>query len=94
MTKHKRSSCFVDDSDHELQRFRKNLKSRFNIGIGRTLDDVVADLVKQRYKKPDLFVLDLYFPEEPLNSEAELTKLSEPWTKYGRAHSEFLAVLA
>ncbi len=38
MTKHKRSICFVDDSDHELQRFRKNLKSRFDIGIGRTVD--------------------------------------------------------
>jgi CheY-like chemotaxis protein len=94
MAKRKHSICFVDDSEHELARFRENLKHRFEIGVGRTLDDAVADLQKQGHEEPDLFVLNLYFPEGPRNTEAELSELSEAWAKYNRAHSEFLSVLA
>ena len=94
MSKRKPTVCFVDDSDHELRRFRENLESRFVIGIGRTLDDAMADLQKQRRGKPDIFVLDLYFPEGPRNTEAELTELNEAWAKYNNAHADFLSVLA
>jgi CheY-like chemotaxis protein len=93
MGKRKRSVCFVDDSDHELRRFRENLKSRFNIGTGRTIDDALENLREQGYGEPDLFVLDMYFPEGPPNTEDELTKLRGAWTKYRTAQAEFMSTL-
>ncbi len=94
MGKRKPSICFVDDSDHELRRFRENLKSRFEVGVGHTLDDALANLQKQGFAEPDLFVLDLYFPEGPPNTEQELTKLNEAWTQYRTAHRDFMSTLA
>ena len=93
MGKHKPSICFIDDSDHELRRFRENLESRFKIGTGRTLDDAVANLQKEGTEEPDLFVLDMYFPEGPLNTEQELAELNAAWTNYRRAHAEFMSTL-
>jgi DNA-binding NtrC family response regulator len=89
----KPSICFIDDSDHELRRFRENLESRFKIGTGRTLDDALANLRKQGYEEPDLFVLDMYFPEGPPNTEQQLTELHAAWTKYRTAHAEFMSTL-
>jgi len=94
MTKRKPSICFIDDSDDELRRFRENLKSRFDIGIGHTLDDAVADLQKQGSKKPKLFVLDMYFPEGPLNTQRELAELHAAWIRYRTAQADFMSVLA
>jgi CheY-like chemotaxis protein len=94
MSKRKPTICFVDDSDHELRRFQENLKSRFDIGVGRTLDDAVANLQQQVSDEPDLFVLDMYFPEGPFSTEQELTELNEAWKKYRMAHADFMSVLA
>jgi CheY-like chemotaxis protein len=93
MGKYKPPICFVDDSDHELRRFRENLESRFMIGTGRTLDDALADLQKHGYEEPDLFVLDMYFPEGPPNTEQQLAELHAAWTNYRTAHAEFMSTL-
>jgi DNA-binding NarL/FixJ family response regulator len=93
MRKRKPSVCFVDDDPAELQRFRNNLTSRFVIGIGRTLDDALADLRKAGRKKPDLFVLDLYFPQGPRNTPEELSELHEAWDQYNAAQAHLLSVL-
>jgi CheY-like chemotaxis protein len=94
MRKRKPSICFVDDSDDELRRFRESLGRRFKIGTGRTLDDALAELRKQGSDKPDLFVLDMYFPEGPLNTESELSQLNAAWTKYRAAEADFMSTLA
>lgn len=65
MGKRKYTICFVDDQKDELQRFRHNLGEFFVIGAGRTVDEALDDLEQhQHIKKPDLFVLDMYFPIE------------------------------
>ena len=87
------SLCFVDDDPAELRRFRENLEPEFVIGTGQTLDDAVADLRKNGRERPDLFVLDLYFPDGPLNTEAELSELRTAWNRLGIAQAEFLSVL-
>ncbi len=94
MGKRKPSVCFIDDSDYELRRFRENLQSRFEIGVGRTLDDALADLQKQGFKKPDIFVLDMYFPEGPQNTIQQLSELNAAWAKYRAAHADFMSTLA
>jgi DNA-binding NarL/FixJ family response regulator len=94
MRRRRHSLCFVDDDPAELRRFRENLKSEFVIGVGRTLDDALADLKKNGRERPDLFVLDLYFSEGPLNNEAELSELRAAWDRYKLAQADFMAVLA
>ncbi len=94
MDKHKPSICFIDDSDSELRRFRNNLGSWFEIGVGRTLDDALTDLQKKGPERPDLFVLDMYFPEGALNTEQELAESSAAWAKYRTAHADFMSTLS
>lgn len=94
MEKKRAPICFVDDSDEELHRFRENLKNRFAIGTGHTLDDALADLRKQGYDEPQLFVLDMYFPEGPRNTDQQLSELHEAWIKYRTAQREFMSTLA
>jgi CheY-like chemotaxis protein len=94
MQKQPRTLCFVDDSEDELRRFRENLEPTFTIGTGRTLDAALADLQRQGHRKPDLFVLDMYFPEGQLNTPEELDELRDAWRAYRRAQAEFISTLA
>jgi DNA-binding NarL/FixJ family response regulator len=94
MRRRRHSLCFVDDDPAELRRFRENLSAEFVIGAGRTLDDALADLKRNGRERPDLFVLDLYFPEGPLNSEEELSELRTAWHRCTLAQADFAAVLA
>jgi CheY-like chemotaxis protein len=86
--------CLVDDNFKEIKRFRKYLKDYFVIGAGTSISEALSDLQKQGVKKPDLFILDLYFPEGPRNTEEELMKLDAARGALLEAESEFLSVLA
>ena len=94
MRNRKHSLCFVDDDPEELQRFQESFKSLFVVGVGQTLDDALADLRRQGPRKPDLFVLDMYFPEGSLNTKAEQEELRLAWSEYNSAHANFMSVLA
>jgi len=37
------------------------MKDHYIVGAGPTLDKALAELEEQRVKKPDLFLLDLYY---------------------------------
>jgi CheY-like chemotaxis protein len=56
-----KSICFVDDDRDELRRFRESLEGLFIIGTGVSLDAALDELRKRRVRKPDLFLLDLYY---------------------------------
>lgn len=56
-----KSICFVDDDKDELRRFRESFDDLFIIGTGVSLDAALDDLRRRRIRKPDLFVLDLYY---------------------------------
>jgi len=57
----KKAVCFVDDDADELHRFSEFMKDHYIVGAGPTLDKALAELEEQRVKKPDLFLLDLYY---------------------------------
>ena len=92
VTRQRYSVCFVDDDPAELRRFRENLQSEFVIGAGRTLDEAMADLRKSGRERPDLFVLDMYFPDGPFNTEEELSELRAAWDRFQLAQADFTAV--
>jgi hypothetical protein len=62
----KKSVCYVDDDQDEIRRFRKFMGDRYIVGAGVTLDDALQELEESRVRKPDLFLLDLYYGPETL----------------------------
>jgi CheY-like chemotaxis protein len=63
-----RALCFVDDDADEVRRFRGQLGGTFLIGAGTSLPEAIERLKRQGRGEPDLFVLDMYFPEGPPNT--------------------------
>lgn len=60
----KKSICYVDDDREEVRRFSEVLRERYIVGAGATLDEALEQLRQQRVRKPDIFVLDLYYGPE------------------------------
>jgi hypothetical protein len=71
----KKAVCFVDDDADELHRFREFMKDHYIVGAGPTLDKALAELGDQRVRKPDLFLLDLYYG--PHSNKAKRGQIAE-----------------
>jgi CheY-like chemotaxis protein len=85
--------CFVDDDPDDLRRFKKHFSTSYFIGVGTNFPRALQDLRKTHAGKPDLFVLDMYFPNR-VNTEVERHALDETWEKLCVANNEMSAVLA
>lgn len=94
MNLRKHTVCFVDDDPDEIRRFRDNLDCEFVIGAGTSIDEALKELRKKGRKKPDLFILDLYFPEGGGNTEEEVSKMHSSREAFLEAQVKFLTVLA
>ena len=71
----KRTVCYVDDDEVEIDRFRRNLGKYYVIGAGTSLDAALDELNRNGIAKPDVILLDLYFgplPDE--KKREEMTK--------------------
>ena len=86
--------CFVDDDPAELKRFRDALAGRFVIGAGQDPNSALADLKAKGRNVPDLFLLDLYFPQGGALPESALSELHTARGVYLKAEREFRALLA
>jgi CheY-like chemotaxis protein len=93
INKSKRAVCFVDDDPEEVRRFRENLGRQFVVGAGTTLEEALRDLRRGGRRTPDLFALDLYFPEGGANTEAQQEELHAAWQEVQAAQAKFRAVL-
>jgi response regulator RpfG family c-di-GMP phosphodiesterase len=90
----KRSLCFVDDDPAELARFKRAVGSQFVVGAGTTLTMALEDLKAQGRRRVDLYVLDMYFPNEGMNTPEELSKLGKAWDAFCTAEDALKSVLA
>jgi CheY-like chemotaxis protein len=86
--------CLIDDDPEELRRFRDNLKDYFIIGTGTSLREAMDDLRKKGRRKPDLFLLDMYYPEGSTSTPDELSTLAGARQEFLKAQATFLSVLA
>ena len=77
-TKRKLALCVVDDDPDELARFERYMKKEFYFGIGSCVDDAQRDLESKHKRKPDLFVLDMYFPTK-VNNDADGQRSIKDW---------------
>jgi CheY-like chemotaxis protein len=85
--------CFVDDDPEEVRRFRRLLARRFLVGAGTSLPAALEDLRAQGRERPDVFALDLYFPDGEPNTENERSELARAWGRFLEAKAELAAVL-
>ena len=90
----KNSVCFVDDDKNELNRFVNYLQKDFIIGIGTNPKEALASLNEKGINRPDLWVLDMYFPEERETSDNGKREINEEWHKFLDARDSFKNVLS
>jgi len=90
-TRKKRVICFVDDDPNELRRFARAMEPRFDVVTGTGYAACRHELERRNRARPDLWVLDLYFPndEHGPNSPAELTAMNAKYLKLHQATVEF-----
>ena len=86
-TKRKLALCVVDDDPDELARFERYMKKEFYFGIGSCVDDAQRDLESKHKRKPDLFVLDMYFPTK-VNNDADRAALDQRWEEFCAAEEK------
>lgn len=94
MIRKKHSICFVDDDPQELRRFHENLQNDFVIVVGTSISEAMDKLRDQGVRKPDLFLLDMYYPEGPKSTEDELRVLASARQEFLEAQAKFASVLA
>jgi CheY-like chemotaxis protein len=71
--------CFVDDDEEfEIPQFRDVFGEVFDIIAASNYVNLKSQIDSRKNWKPDLFVLDLYFPSEPENREAIKALRTEP----------------
>ncbi len=90
----KQRLCVVDDDPEEIRRFRENMGRRFIIGAGTSLDSALDDLRRQGHSSPDLYVLDLYFPQGGSSTQEQLQELAAARKKLLDSEAEFASLLA
>ena len=90
-TRRKRVVCFVDDDPNELRRFARALDPHYDVVTGTSYAACQHELARRRLVKPDLWVLDLFFPREENapNSPAELTAMNAKYLRLHQATAEF-----
>jgi hypothetical protein len=98
----KNSLCFVDDDEHELNRFKKAFEEEFYVGIGTDLGkaeaNLRANLPRRKFnfwrREVTLYVLDMYFPTGTTNTSEQREKLAEAWANCCKANRHLKTVLA
>lgn len=85
--------CFIDDDPIEIKVFNKCFGEEFNIFAGNRPKPIV-DRLKQEKKRPNLFVLDLYFPKGRDSTPEERQKMITLREKVKQAQKELSDYLA
>src|SRR5262249_10973826 len=76
------SVCYVDDDPDDVRRFRTLMQDRYTVGAGHTLPDALGELKQRRIKRPDIFLLDLYYgPNTDDEKHAEIAESYEELSK-------------
>ena len=100
--------CFIDDdAAFEIPLFEQVFGDRYDIVSETSFEAAVKAMEKRGAWKPELFVLDLYFPTghpdqdeikaltgKPLVFEDDHAQLRASYTNYVRAESRLIAVLS
>lgn len=86
--------CVVDDDPDEIRRFRASMATRFILGAGTSLDAALEDLRRQGHSSPDLYVLDLYYPQGGRSRPDQLQRLANARKNLLDSQATFASLLA
>lgn len=91
MTKPKPVVCFVDDDQNELTRFAKAMADHYDVISGTSFPVCRRRLEERNLERPDLWVLDLYFPEgaDVANTPDELNTMNSKYFRLREQIREF-----
>jgi CheY-like chemotaxis protein len=90
----KKVLCFIDDDPDEVNRFMKAMASQPFVCVAATTHEGCIKKLKDKKLTPDLWVLDLYYPEQgKTNSQDELNEMADEYAKLEQRSRDFRALL-
>jgi PleD family two-component response regulator len=92
--KRKKAICLIDDDPDEIKRFRTSLAPRFIVGARASIASALEDLRAREHERPDLFLLDMYYPESQPDISDRQMRLNKARAKLLCAEAEFYRTLA
>jgi DNA-binding NtrC family response regulator len=82
--------CYVDDDTDELERFKNSFKDSYDVVTGHNYKDCKDKLRQRKLDKPDIWVLDLFFPRDGvINSPEQLSGLNQKYHQLCRSIRSF-----
>lgn len=94
LQKKKKAICLIDDDSDEIKRFRTSLAPRLIVGAGTSIASALEDLRASGHERPDLFLLDMYYPESQPDISDPQMRLNKARAKLLRSEAEFYRTLA
>jgi len=86
--------CFIDDDPQELSRFNRAMKNHYEVISGLNYKECKDKLKKKNLKKPDLWVLDLFFPRHgETNTSEELFEMNQRYHQLSESIKNFRSYL-
>ena len=87
--------CFIDDDPDELERFRTAMSGRYQVITATNMTACRDQLATLGRKRPDLWVLDLFFPidEGAGNTPEQLTEMNSKYLALYEQVNAFSAFL-
>ncbi len=86
--------CFIDDDPQELSRFNEAMKNHYEVISGLNYKECKDKLEKKKLKKPDLWVLDLFFPRHgETNTPHELFEMNQRYHLLSESIKNFRSYL-
>ena len=83
--------CFVDDDENERDRFEQTFAPLFHVRVGEDLRECLSQIPRSA---PDLWVLDLYYPDDGVtNTEEQRAEMNQRFLALDQHRREFLAYL-
>ena len=86
--------CFIDDDPYELSRFNNAMINHYEVITGLNYKDCKDQLEKKKFKKPDLWVLDLFFPRNGItNTSEQLFEMNQRYHQLSESIRNFRSYL-
>ena len=86
------SVCFIDDEETETNRFQHFMEDIFDVGVGSSIETAEENLRANHpaIRKPDLYLLDMYYSVNNISSSAQkLKELEDAKKTFLKAQTDF-----
>ncbi len=90
----KRTVCFIDDDPAELSRFKNAMQNHYEVIAGVSYKECQDQLGERKLEKPELWVLDLFFPKDGVtNTPEQRSEMNQKYHKLSEDIRRFRSFL-